>query len=54
MDIDIDKDTTLSLDPYFISKTELPLAEEAYSTLRDFFNYSLYLLRKGCMKEAKE
>lgn len=54
VDIDIDKDMSLFLDPYFISKTEFPLAEEAYSTLKDYFNYLLLLLRKGKIQEAKE
>jgi hypothetical protein len=54
VDIDTDKDTPLFLDPYFISKMESPFAEEAYRTLRKYFNYLLALLRSNNIREAKE
>ena len=54
VDIDIEKDTPLFLDPYFISKMEFPMAEAAYKTLRSYFNYLLALLRQDHIDEAKE
>lgn len=54
VDIDIDKDLPLFLDPYYISKMEFPFAVSAYSTLNNFFEYLLVLLRQNYMKEARE
>lgn len=54
VDIDINKDTPLFLDPYFISKIEFPFAEDAYKTLKNFFDYLLALLRTNRLREAKE
>lgn len=54
VDINIEKDMSLFLDPYFISKTEFPLAEDAYRTLKNYFDFLLVLLRNGKMREAKE
>ena len=54
VDIDINKDTPLFLDPYFISKMEFPFAEDAYRSLKNFFDYLLALLRAGRLREAKE
>ena len=54
VDIDVTKDTPLFLDPYFISKMEFPFAEDAYRTLKNFFDYLLALLRANRLGEAKE
>ncbi len=54
VDIDTDIDIPLFLDPYFISKCEFPFAEEAYSTIRSYFEYLLALLRAGDYETAEE
>ena len=54
VDIDTDKDTRLFLDPYFISKMEIPFAEDAYLTLKSYLDYLLALLRSDYMDRAKE
>lgn len=54
VDINIDVDTPLFLDPYFISKQQFPFAQRSYTTLRSYFSYLLSLLRKQRIKEAKE
>ena len=54
VDIDTNKDIPLFLDPYFISKMEFPFAEDAYRTIKDFFDYLLLLLRSNQLREAKE
>ncbi len=54
VDIDPSKDAPLFLDPYFISKGEFPLAREAYSYLRTYFEFLLALLRGNRIEEAKE
>lgn len=54
IDIDIDNDTRLFLDPYFISRCEFPLANKMYSTIKNFFEYLLELLRTGNITKAKE
>ena len=40
VDIDVDKDIPLFLDPYFISKMEFPFAENAYKTIKKRKSYS--------------
>lgn len=52
--VDIDIDTKLFLDPYFISKMDFPFAEEAYLTMKSFFDYLLSLLRNQYLDKAKE
>ena len=54
VDIDPDADIPLFLDPYFISKMEFPFAEEAYRTLKNYFDHLLALLRIGSIREAEE
>lgn len=54
VDIDTDKDMCLFLDPYFISKQEFPLAEEAYKSLKCFFELLLQLLKQGKVDAAGE
>lgn len=54
VDIDTDKDTPLFLDPYFISKCEFPIACDAHSTIRSFFEYLLALLQGNHISEAEE
>lgn len=54
VDINIEVDTPLFLDPYFISKQQFPFAQRSYTTLKSYFNYLLSLLRKQKIKEAKE
>lgn len=54
VDINIDVDTPLFLDPYFISKQQFPFAQRSYTTLSSYFSYLLSLLRKQKIKEAKE
>lgn len=54
VDIDVDRDIRLFLDPYFISKMEFPFAENAYKTIKNYFDYLLALLRKNRIHEAKE
>lgn len=54
IDIDIDKDIPLFLDPYFISRQKSPFAQNAYVTLKSYFNYLLFLLQEQKLSEAKE
>lgn len=54
IDIDINNDTKLFLDPYFISRCDFPLADKMYMTIKNFFEYVLELLRSGDIKKAKE
>ena len=54
VDVDVEKDTPLFLDPYFISKMESPFTEDAYCTLKSFFDYLLALLRSNHLREAKD
>ena len=54
VDIDVDKDIPLFLDPYFISKMEFPFAENAYKTIKNYFDHLLGLLRGNHIREAKE
>lgn len=54
VDIDVDRDMRLFLDPYFISKMEFPFAEDAYKTIKNYFDYLLALLRGEYISEARE
>lgn len=54
VDIDPNKDLSLFLDPYFISKMDFPFAEDAYRYLKSFFDYLLNLLRSNRRNEAEE
>lgn len=46
VDVDIDSDTPLFLDPYFIAKNDFPLAYEAHLSLRSYFECLLRTLRE--------
>lgn len=54
VDIDIDSDTPLFLDPYFIAKNDFPLAYEAHLSLRSYFECLLRALRENRMADAEE
>ena len=54
VDVDIDSDTPLFLDPYFISKNDFPLAYEAHLSLRSFFEYLLSALRENRISDAED
>ena len=54
VDIDIDSDIPLFLDPYFISKGDFPLALEAHLLLKSFFECLLNALRENRYAEAEE
>ncbi|MBR5960973.1 MAG: hypothetical protein IKZ98_08235 [Clostridia bacterium] len=54
VDVDIDFDTPLFLDPYFIAKNDFPFADEARLSLRTFFESLLRALKKNRIAEAKE
>lgn len=53
VDIDIDYDTPLFLDPYFISKNTFPIANEAQLSLRSFFHCLLSALKEDKVKIAE-
>ena len=54
VDVDIDHDLPLFLDPYFIAKSDFPIAYEAHLSLRSFFNCLLKTLRENRINEAEE
>ncbi len=52
VDVDIDSDTPLFLDPYFIAKNDFPIATEAHRSLRSFFECLLRALKENRVKDA--
>ncbi len=54
VDVDIDSDTPLFLDPYFIAKNDFPLAYKAHRSLRSYFECLLRALRENRMADAEE
>ena len=54
VDVDIERDMQLFLDPYFISKCDFPFAVDAHRTIESFFSYLLRMLRTGKMEVAEE
>lgn len=54
VDVDIDVDTPLFLDPYFIAKSDFPIAFEAHLSLRTFFECLLLALRENRLADAQE
>lgn len=54
VDVDIDVDTPLFLDPYFIAKNNFPLAYEAHLSLKSYFNCLLTALRENRITYAEE
>ncbi|WP_394896699.1 hypothetical protein [Enterococcus hirae] len=47
VDIDLDNDTALFLDPYFLSIREDKWSKKAHRTLENCFQFVLNLLEKG-------
>lgn len=54
VDIDIEQDTPLFLDPYFISKCDFPFAVEAHKLIKSYFEFLLKMLKNNNIKEAEE
>jgi len=54
VDVDIDRDIPLFMDPYFISKCDFPFAFDAHRTIKSFFEVLLAMLQVGKESEAKE
>lgn len=54
VDVDVDLDTPLFLDPYYIAKNDFPLANEAYLSLSSFFECLLRALRENRTADAEE
>lgn len=54
VDIDLDNDTALFLDPYFLSIREDKWSKKAHRTLENYFQFVLNLLEKGEENKAKE
>ena len=53
VDIDIDGDIPLFIDPIYISKANTPLTSRMYSTLNNFFDYLMELIDMGNIIEAR-
>ncbi len=54
VDIDPEADMPLFLDPYYISKCEFPFEENAYESIRSYFEYLLALLKGKRIEQARE
>lgn len=54
VDIDIERDIPLFLDPYFISKCDFPFAYSAHRTIKSFFEYLLMQLKVDNTRYARE
>lgn len=54
VDVNIDSDTPLFLEPYFIAKNDFPLAYEAHLSLKSYFECLLRALRENRMADAEE
>lgn len=54
VDVDIDSDTPLFLDPYFIAKNDFPIAYEAHLSLRSYFACLLGALKENRTSDAEE
>lgn len=54
VDIDVNSDIPLFLDPYFIAKNDFPLANEAHLSLRSYFECLLCALQENRMQDAEE
>ncbi len=54
VDVDIDVDTPLFLDPYFIAKNDFPIALDAHLSLRSYFECLLCALREQRIDEARD
>lgn len=53
VDIDIDGDLPLFIDPIYIAKANTPMINKMYSTLNNFFEYLMDLISTGNIAEAK-
>ena len=53
VDIDIDGDLPLFIDPIYISKANTPMINKMYSTLSNFFDYLMELINIGNITEAR-
>lgn len=53
IDIDLDGDIPLFIDPIYISKCNTPMINKMYATLNNFFEYLLELVSVGKIEEAK-
>ncbi len=54
VDIETDRDTSLFLDPYFVSRCDFAFTRMAQNTIRSYFEYLLTLLKNGNIKMAEE
>lgn len=53
IDIDINKDIPLFIDPYRISKLSGPFIDEANGIINNYFSYLIELLAAGKYQEAR-
>lgn len=53
VDVDIDGDLPLFIDPIYISKANTPMINKMYSTLNNFFEYLMDLINTGNITEAR-
>lgn len=53
VDVDIDGDLPLFIDPIYISKANTPMINKMYSTLNNFFEYLMELINTGNVIEAR-
>lgn len=53
VDVDIEKDNHLFLDPFFISTRPDPWSTNANRTIKSFFQYAIDLIKSGQIDEAK-
>lgn len=53
VDVDIDGDLPLFIDPIYISKANTPMINKMYSTLNNFFDYLMELINIGNITEAR-
>ncbi len=54
VDIDINTDIPLFLDPFFISKCDFPFAIQAHRSLQSFFDILLFMLKENKISKAQE
>jgi len=54
IDVDTNTDIPLFLDPYFIAKSDFPIASEAHLTLRSYFDCLLSALQNDRQADAEE
>lgn len=54
IDIDIENDIPLFIDPVYISKANTPMINKMYSTLDNFFSYLIELINTNHISEARK